>query len=205
MLFVIISILVIPIFFYIKKSKNIGNRYVLGNEIIVTQNTDITETSYDEYEMDFDNNKKELKKENNTDIYDQNLASELKIELSSNVKLPRKIIYYHKGVPYVFNYGSDEYNKIIALNNKRDNGNLESYFKLFHGSIYDLRLNIDMLEYYYDKNSSINFNLGAYEYISLSREKRKVKFYWLYTGQLDYVGLAEPKELVEYLNSVIPK
>ncbi len=171
------------------------NKYVLGEEVIVADNTEEDEERYDEYIYNYNISNV------NTEITEFELyiysADGIPKKLS-DLPLPRKIIYYHKGVPYVFKYGSEYYNEIIEINNRRDTGNVSThmYFTMLHGPVSDLILNIDILEYYYDEEDSTYFNLDEYWFMG-----KKYKIYWAD----NYVGLSNATELRSFLNSIIQK
>lgn len=176
-------------------------RYVLKNEVIVANNTKEDEEKYNEYNY-LDEYNKKIKNERETselDIY-ETVGKLMKL---NEFPLPRKIIYYHKGVPYVFKYGTDYYNEIIEINNKRDIGNLRAniYFMRPFATIFDLILNIDVLEYYYDEKNSSYFNLDVYWF--MGTKKNKVYWTWGCTG--NGVGLSNAAELREYLKTITQK
>lgn len=202
---IIVSIIAISlVVYYFTSMYRLGyiNKYVLGNEVIVADNVKEDEEKYNEYIEDYN-----ISGRINSAIDDDGVTIynlEEKRIILSELPLPRKIIFYHKGVPYVFKYGTKEYDKIIELNNNRDTDNVKmhTYLMPIHGAISDLILNIDMLEYYYDENHSGYFNLDTYMFSG-----KKYNGYWVRPNIIGglYVGLENPEELVKYLKSAISK
>ncbi len=133
--------------------------------------------------------------------------------------LPKRIIFYHNGMQYAFDYGSDEYKKIIELNNKR-NESIELHITQeilnFGMDIDGLKKITDLLEYDYENYESVNFNLNfnyTYE-VKIDEFPDPIKVenntYWVDVGysedvfyQIFYQGLGSTKELLEYLYKII--
>lgn len=171
-------------------------KYRIKKEVIVADNTKEDEERYKEYSSGYSGI---------VDIYDENNKE---ITGLRRIMLPRKIVYYHERTPYIFKYGTEEYNKIIELNAKRDTGKTgESHIFFDDTTLYKLIQKIDMLRYCYDESTNLGdrfFNLEIHE-IKVKNENYSIGSYWYTDVFCNNIGLEKPDELLEYLNSVIPK
>lgn len=122
-----------------------------------------------------------------------------------NLVLPRRITFYKKGQKYSFDYGSDEFYKIIELNIKRctdEFGTCKCHFPLH---IEELKKNGNLLEYDYENYQFAYFNLSD---DILNNNLERTMGIGTYMGDseellYDYYGLSSASEILEYLNSII--
>lgn len=120
-----------------------------------------------------------------------------------DIPTPDSIIFHHNSVKKTFVKGSDAFNEIINLNNKRDSKKLGA-MKLWV-DIDSLLQNTDMLEYVYQNYKSVYFNLIKDEEL----EKNNADINWVAMGydsnvfkQFIYGGLSSADELINYLYSL---
>lgn len=168
------------------------------------------------------NNKKSEKTEesrvNDDNIKNENVSEELENML--DMPLPNEIVFYHDGIAHNFSHGTEEYKNIIKLNNLRKKGELlETYGLVVTGEIDKLKKDIDLLEYKCENFGTVYFNLENNYVVTLRHinfpndnyeERAVAKNFWIiieYDNKETptYVcdGLADAKELVEYLKKVI--
>jgi hypothetical protein len=176
---IMIFIIVIIVMYIITNKKN----------NIVNENKSITQV---------ENN---ITAENKSEINNDNNPKEIVSLLE--IPIPDSIIFYHNGVQKSFFKGSDEFNEIINLNNKRDSDKLGALQLIV--DIDGLLKNTDMLEYVYQNYNSIYFNLIRDEQL----EKNNTDINWVSVGydskifkQFIYSGLASADELINYLYSL---
>lgn len=119
------------------------------------------------------------------------------------IPTPYLIIFYHNGQQKFFLKGTDEYNEIIKLNNKRDSGKLGAMQLVV--DIDGLLKNTDMLEYTYQNHNSVYFNLIKDEQL----DKNNTETNWVSVGydskvfkQFIYSGLFSADEIINYLYSL---
>lgn len=125
------------------------------------------------------------------------------VEFLAELPNPSSIIFYYDGKHKTFNKESEEYNKIIELNIKRNNMKL-SPLKM---AILDNNLKGEryLLEYVYEDKNSVYFNLLTQEELNSSNDTC-----WALIGydsnvfkQYNYAGLLPADKLIEYLDSCI--
>lgn len=124
-------------------------------------------------------------------------------EIVSLIDIPKpdSIIFYHNGVQKKIIKGTDEFNEIIMLNNKRDSGKLGPLQLVV--DINGLLKNTDMLEYAYENYDSVYFNLIKDEQLEKDNQ------FWVSVvydskvfKQFIYDGLLPANDLINYLYSL---
>jgi len=169
---------------------------------IITTNSSANEnniTTHLENNISTENNN-----EVNNDMSNLNSDENSKyLESLQDIPTPDSITFYHNGVQKTFVKGSDEFNKISMLNNRRDGGNLGAMKLVVF--IDELLKNTEMLEYNYKNYKSVYFNLIKDE--ELKNDNKKVN--WVSVGyapkvfnQFTYSGLLSADDLINYLYSL---
>lgn len=121
----------------------------------------------------------------------------------SDIPTPDLIIFYYNGLKKTFYRDTYEFNKIIDLNNKRDDKNLSPLELVV--DIKELLANTNILEYFYQSYDSVYFNLIKDSEIKIDNTATN----WVLIGydakvfnQCIYGGVFPADELISYLLSL---
>lgn len=127
------------------------------------------------------------------------------LESLQEIPVPDLIIFYHNGVQKEFINGTKEFNEIISLNIKRDDGKLTTGALKLAVDFDALLKNNDMLVYKYQNYEPIYFTLVDDEQLKNDNTKTN----WVSVGydsrvfkQLIYGGLTSADDLINYLNTL---
>ena len=180
-----IIVIIVIITIYITTTNNSANE----NNLTTPLENNISTENNNEVNNDMSNL--------NSDVNPKDLESLL------DIPTPDSIIFYHNGVQKTFVRGSDEFNEIITLNNKRDNRNLGAMqLAVFMD---ELLQNNDMLEYAYENHGSVYFNLIKDEQLKNDDKKLNwvsVRYDPKVFNQFIYSGLLSADDLINYLYSL---
>lgn len=141
--------------------------------------------------------KSELKDTHEDYMYNHNYTYPKELETIKEIPTPTSIIFYCEGKEYIFNYGEDNFNKIISLNNKRDVGNIGATQGLFFEE--KLKKEGMLLEYKYNNYDSIYFELARDNNSNLFSVGYSEEVFKQYV----YSGLDSCDKLLDYILSII--
>jgi hypothetical protein len=177
-------IAIITIYIIISNNSNSANE---SNLIIQLENSVTTEN----------NNENNNESNNAVSNLDDNETPKEIVSLL-DIPTPDSIIFYHNGMKKTFVRGTDEFNEIIMLNNKRDSGKLGALQLVV--DINGLLQNTDMLEYAYGNYGSVYFNLIKDEQLENDNQ------FWVSVGydskifkRFIYDGLLPADDLINYV------
>ena len=196
MIFIVTLICILGIFTIVYTSNVKNKDNVINDNGVKKQNVD---ELYSEYISNY-------MKENN--LEKQTDAINYWNRKLQDLVLPRKITFYKKGQKYSFDYGSNEFYKIIELNQKRCTDTLTTNKFFYPLPVEELKQNGYLLEYEYRDYQFAYFNLSEYitniTFEDGSNENFDVKTIFMAIGGFiegqdflgRYVGLSSTDEIL---------
>jgi len=182
---IIIIVILVMIAIYIITTNNSANE----NNLTTPLENNISTDNNNEVNNDMPNS--------NIDVNPKDL------EALIDIPIPDSITFYNNGIKKVFARGTDEFSKILMLNNKRDSGNLGAMQLAV--DLDGLLQNTDMLEYAYENYGSVYFNLIKDEQLRSDNTTIgwvSVRYDTKVFNQFIYSGLLSADDLIDYLYSL---